>query len=115
MSYPKIHPDDKSYVITLDQINDTLYGNFYNSSTSTYTFQGSSAAKDSTGVTYLTNESTRGKQPTLKTKLTSEDIVKTWNFDPISPSYKLHPYFLIKGKNDEYKDVYISKVHNLDD
>ena len=115
MIYPEIHPDDKSYVITLDSIDDTLYGHFWNSSTSKYTFQGSSEAEASTGITYVTSENVRNNQPTLKTGLETAETVNIWTFNSMSPSYKIHPYFLIKGKNDEYKDVYISKVHNLDD
>lgn len=115
MTYPTIHPDNKSYVITLDAIKSKLYGHFYNSSISEYTFQGSSEAEASTGITYLTTENTRDNQPTLKTGLETSETTNTWTFNSMSPSYKIHPYFLIKGKNDEYKDVYISKVHNTDD
>jgi hypothetical protein len=115
MNYPKIHPNDESYEIELAAIKSELYGHFYNSSTSTFTFYGSTEAEESTKITYLDADATSDNQPTLETGLETAETTTTWTFNSMLPSYKIHPYFLIKGKNDESKDVYISKVHNLDD
>ena len=110
---PSIGANTTSFIIEIPAMYHELRGNFYNSDDAKWQFVGSSEARATQEICFP--GSPTNNYLTLTATITVPSKTITWPSQTLSPKYQIVPMFTLKGKNDKNEDIYISKVHHLDD